>query len=213
MAKKASEKKEQEDQYVEVTMPDGFMSLFTPISVILGAIIIAVSIVWAASKVTGTDNVSSPEDENEVVENTDEVVDPVMADGPGEEAGELATFTEYDVETCKTEGKPDIYLFTTSWCPHCTWIKDTFIEWANANSDKANIYHWDVDTGDNLLTEEVETEVPEDHMDIYEVSNPSGSIPTFVFGCKYVRVGNGYEAANDLEAEKEAFDTVLKELL
>ena len=43
--------------------------------------------------------------------------------------------------------------------------------------------------------------------------NPKGSIPTFVFGCKYVRVGNGYERDDDLASEAAEFRAVIEDLI
>jgi len=48
---------------------------------------------------------------------------------------------------------------------------------------------------------------------IYNKFNPKGSVPTFVFGCKYFRVGNAYEAQDNLEAEETEFRSVIDKLL
>lgn len=122
---------------------------------------------------------------------------------------------ESDAEICVEDGKPVVYLFTTTWCPHCTWIKDTFdstvLEYVDAGQIVA--HHWEVDTGDDSLTEETEAEVPEEDLAVYKEFNPGGSIPTFVFGCKYYRIGNGYERQDDLEAEEAEFREVIEKLL
>ena len=127
-----------------------------------------------------------------------------------------STFTEKaDAEICTEDGKPVVYLFTTTWCPHCTWIKDTFdstvLEYVESGEIVA--HHWEIDTGDDTLTEEVETEVPQEDLAVYQEFNPRGSIPTFVFGCKYSRIGNGYESAKDLAAEEAEFKQVIETLL
>ena len=70
-----------------------------------------------------------------------------------------------------------------------------------------------MDTGDNTITPEIETQVPKEILGIYEKYNPQGSIPTFVFGGKYFRVGNGYERQGDLNAELEDFRFVIGKLL
>jgi len=70
-----------------------------------------------------------------------------------------------------------------------------------------------LDTGDNTLTQTVETYVPEEEKKIYSEFNPGNTIPTFVFGCKYYRIGNGYEAENDLVSEKREFIAVINALL
>jgi thiol-disulfide isomerase/thioredoxin len=213
--KKSSSKKKQESQVLEVTLPEGFGEFFTPIAIILSAIIISVSIIYAGSKLS-SDGVTlgAQEEKNEDTDNKENTgQEQAQPEGPGEEVGTLATFTEYDTDKCTEDGKPQVFLFTTTWCPHCSWIKDTFDSWAKDNSDKIAAYHWEVDTNDNTLTDEVENEVPSQHQEIFETFNPNGSIPTFVFGCKYGRVGNGYEQQDDLDKERESFDTVLEELL
>ena len=50
-------------------------------------------------------------------------------------------------------------------------------------------------------------------MAIFKEFNPQGSIPTFVFGCKYYRVGNGYEQQDDKAAEEAEFRAVFDELV
>ena len=113
-----------------------------------------------------------------------------------------------------SDGKPYVILFSTTWCGHCIWIKDTFDSLANEDfADKINLQHWEVDTGDNTLTSEVETEVPAELGALYQKYSPRGGIPTFVFGCAYSRLGNGYEQMQDLNAELEDFKLVINKLL
>jgi len=128
---------------------------------------------------------------------------------------EGSTFLVTGDPVCKdADGKPYVILFSTTWCPHCVWIKDTFDSLANEDfADKINLQHWEVDTGDNTLTPEVETRVPAGIGAIYQKYNPQGSIPTFVFGCSYTRLGNGYERQGDLNAEMKDFKLVINKLL
>jgi len=128
---------------------------------------------------------------------------------------DIKTFkaTEGPVETIG--GKPIIRLFSTTWCPHCVWIKPTFDRVAKEYADAGKIvaYHWELDTGDNTLTSQVETAVPASEQAIYQKFNPQGSIPTFVFGGKYWRIGNGYEQQQDLALEEKEFRAVIDELI
>lgn len=126
-----------------------------------------------------------------------------------------STFTDTGDEICKDQdGKPYVLLFSTTWCPHCEWIKDTFESLAQEDfADQISLRHWEIDTGDDALTNQVETEVSKDMLDIYEKYNPQGSIPTFVFGCKYIRIGNGYESQDDLDAEMQDFKLIINKLL
>jgi hypothetical protein len=74
-------------------------------------------------------------------------------------------------------------------------------------------HHWEVDTGDDTLTGQVEEVVPDSEMAIFDDINPQGSIPTFVFGCRYYRIGNGYEQEGDLESEAAEFEAVIEALI
>ena len=127
----------------------------------------------------------------------------------------IKTFQTVNGSVCKEDGKPIIRLFSTTWCPHCKWIKSTYDSVVSeyVNSGKIVAYHWEVDTGDNTLTSATETSVPESELQVYQTFNPKGSIPTFVFGCKYYRVGNGYEQEGNLTAEEAEFRAVIETLL
>jgi len=116
---------------------------------------------------------------------------------------------------CTEDGKPVIRLFSTTECRHCIWISDTFDAVVEMYVDQGLIvaYHWEVDTGDDTLTVQDEDGVPVPEMDIFYEFNQRGLVPTYVFGCKYYRIGNGYESQNDLEAEAAEFMAVIEELL
>jgi len=144
---------------------------------------------------------------------------PAGAPGPATEPTtnpDIKTFSQKkDADICKEGGKPIVYLFSTTWCPHCQWIKETFDRVAKEYVDAGKIaaYHWEVDTNDNTLTSELEKEVPANQMAVYQEFNPDGSIPTFVLGCKYFRVGNGYEAQKDLAKEEAELRAAIDDLL
>ncbi len=127
--------------------------------------------------------------------------------------GQFEGFNEYSYEIQKQDGKPVVYLFSTTTCPHCEWIKDTFDKWAKENSDKIVAYHWQLDNGDNTLTEETEIAAPQEAEEIFAKFNPERSVPTFVFGGKYERVGNAFEQEGDLNKEVEIYNKVVNKLL
>ena len=147
------------------------------------------------------------ENENEIPAATGLVEKEINAD--------IKTFEETEDDICKEDGKPLIRLFSTTWCPHCEWIKETFDNTVKEYVDEGKIvaYHWELDINDNTLTEEAEKEVPESEKNIFSKYNPDGGIPTFVFGCKYLRIGNGYESESSLEKEEAEFRAVIEELL
>jgi len=140
---------------------------------------------------------------------------PNGAGGIAQNSVKEGTFYVYQGEIQYENAKPVIRLFTTTWCPHCIWIKETFDDVVNEYVQNGEIiaYHWEIDTGDNTLTAKVETNVPQSEMTIYRTFNPRGSIPTYVFGEKYWRIGNGYERTNDLSAEEYEFRIIIETLI
>jgi len=217
MVTKTNKKKSSDT--IEILLPENLTAYLTPISIFLSSLIISATIFFTLGNrgianntnadIRGAKSGDITAQDTEEIQPTEEV-----PTGPAFPAiREYKTFTEYDSDVCKEDGKPLVFLFTTTWCPHCTWIKDTFDDWVDDNDDKIKAYHYEIDTNDDTLTKEVETSVPAEHMKVYEDFNPRGSIPTFVFGCKYARVGNGYEAQDDLKQEEETFDEILKEIL
>jgi thiol-disulfide isomerase/thioredoxin len=128
---------------------------------------------------------------------------------------EITTFNVVDGPVETIDGKPVIRLFSTTWCPHCIWIKPTFDRIAKEYIDAGKIvaYHWELDTGDDTLTPAIEREVPASEQAVFQKFNPRNSIPTFVFGGKYYRIGNGYEQQQNLTAEEQEFRTVIEELI
>jgi len=125
----------------------------------------------------------------------------------------IQTFSVKANEVCYEDGKPVIRMFSSTSCPHCKWIAETFDEFAEENKDTVKAYHWELDTGDNTLTEFVENHMPESERDLFVNFNKGMSVPTFIFGCKYYRVGTGYERENDLISEKREFKAVIEKLI
>lgn len=120
-----------------------------------------------------------------------------------------------NLSICKKDEKVVVYLFSTTWCPHCIWIKDTFDKVVKEYMEAGKIaaYHYELDTKDNTLTPGKENLVPQEAIDIFNRFNPDGSIPTFVIGCKYWRVGNGFEASGDLAAEEEELRRLIEKVI
>lgn len=120
---------------------------------------------------------------------------------------------------CLQDGKPLVYLFATTWCPHCKWIKETYTNVVQDYSAQGKIVAslWNIDIGDNVFTEEKEQVLPRDERITLQEFNPQQTIPTFVFGCKYYRVGNVFEGKGSdeqaLAAEEKEFRAVIDKLL
>lgn len=128
--------------------------------------------------------------------------------------GRVDTFQDTGDEICYENGKPVIRLFSTTTCPHCKWIKKTFDSIANEYIEKGLItaYHWEIDEKDNTLTDDVEGALPDKEVVVLQRYS-NGGVPLFVFGCKYVRVGNVYESQDDLAAEEAELRYVIESLL
>lgn len=129
--------------------------------------------------------------------------------------GQVGTFDEVSEPICKRNGKPVVLMFSTSWCPHCQWARPLFQAAVKnyVKSGKIVAHDWELDTNDDTLTTAKETAVPQEDKDLYEKYNPSGSIPTFIFGCKYYRVGTGNERSNNTAAEQKEFEDLIDKLL
>lgn len=127
----------------------------------------------------------------------------------------VVTFKDSGVPICTVEGKPVVQLFSTTWCPHCNWIGPTYDKVVTEYVDKNLIlaYHWQVDILDDILTDINEASFPEDKYTEFKRVSPAGSIPAYSFGCKYTRIGNGYEQQNDLTAEEKEFRSVIDLLI
>lgn len=136
-------------------------------------------------------------------------------DSPQESSSGIKTFKEQEGEVCTEDGKPVVYFFSSTSCPHCSWVGDAYQEVVKEymQEDKIKAYHWQLDTGNNKLTSTQESDVPQEHVKVFREFS-TGGVPTFVFGCKYYRVGNAYEGEdNGIEKEKEEFREVIDKLL
>ena len=114
-------------------------------------------------------------------------------------------------------------MYSTSICPHCIWVKPAFDEVVKKYVDENKIvaYHWEwiIDsegslTGvDDKLTSQLEGTLPPIEDAVFKEFSPNTSVPAFIFGCKYYRLGNQFEIQKDLTAEKAEFTRIIEELL
>lgn len=91
-------------------------------------------------------------------------------------------------EVCLENGKPIIYYFGGSFCPHCQWEHPVIEKTTKKFAGLISLH-------DNMDKQGVDDEVFNKYRDIN-----GGGVPFLVFGCKYVRVGSG---ENDGEAVEE----------
>jgi len=141
--------------------------------------------------------------------------EPTPTPTPADTTFTKITVTDGPVDMCAIDGKPIVRLYSTTWCPHCVWIKPTFdrVVQEYVAQGKIIAYHWEMDTGDNTLTAQVETSVPENEQAIFSAMSPNGNVPAFLFGCSYYRLGNGYEQTKDLNAEENEFRAIIEDLI
>ena len=145
----------------------------------------------------------------------------IVASGGGDGGGssDTTTFSDNGGTICTEDDKPVIRMFSQSSCPHCAWSAQAFDpvvkNYVNQGLIVAHRWEiWDADanTGDDLLTDQVEGTIPAAEMAVYDTYS-GGYVPTFVFGCRYTRVGTGHESTNDLKAEEDEFIDIIEELL
>lgn len=97
-------------------------------------------------------------------------------------------------EIITEDGKPVIYMFTSSSCPHCVWEKPIVREVI-------------AQFGDNVILKERE-DTAEDQ-DVYNQFG-AGGVPLLILGGKYYREGSGENSGE--EAEKEVLTQYICEL-
>ncbi|MFH1591529.1 MAG: peptidylprolyl isomerase [archaeon] len=183
-----------------------------------------------SSIVKVTDETPEGEDETKDAEEPAETSEGTMEPTePADEVEPIATETEVEVtmptfstfsasgiERCEQDGKPVVKMFSTTTCPHCKWVGETYESVVQEYVDAGQIVaeHWEFDTGDNTLSEEVEEYLTQADRELFSKANPRSSVPTFVFGCEYVRIGNAFETAEDGLAQEEAeFRAVIEALI
>ena len=126
---------------------------------------------------------------------------------------EIKTFKETGEDICKENGKPIIRMFSASIDSHSKWVKSAFEKSIKKYEGSIASFNWEIDTGDNTLTEQKENKIPKSEFAIYINLENKGAVPTFVFGCKYTRTGTAFEKENDLNSEEVEFDAVIEKLI
>lgn len=141
--------------------------------------------------------------EKPVVNNNQQaVVSPTQKPAPNYEKI-VGNFLITNNEVCLENGKPIVYFFGSSSCPHCVWekpvAKKTFDQFKNEIAYKENF-----DSQDNM-----------DIFQKYSDINP-GYVPFLIIGCKYARVGAGENLGKDdaesKKLEEEAMTAIVCKL-
>lgn len=100
----------------------------------------------------------------------------------------LGNFLITNNDICYQDGKPVIYYFGSSTCPHCKWEEPIVKKVVQKFSGLISFH--------NNMDKQEDIEVFQKYSDI----NP-GYIPFLVFGCKYARLGSGETEGEKVEEE------------
>lgn len=100
----------------------------------------------------------------------------------------IGNFLVTEDRLCQEGGKPVIYMFGSSGCPHCTWEHPIFEKVTAKFADLISVH-------DNMDTQ--------DDMDVFQKYSQinRGGIPFLVLGCRYARVGSGENVGEVAEEE------------
>lgn len=104
-------------------------------------------------------------------------------------ASTIGNFLVTEDELCQEDGKPIIYMFGSSGCPHCTWEHPIF---EKVTAKFGNL----ISVHDNMDKQGADQEIWNEYSQINQ-----GGIPFLVFGCRYARVGSGEQVGEVVEEE------------
>lgn len=104
---------------------------------------------------------------------------------PTPNSATVGSFTPTTDAVLSENGKPIIYFFGSTTCPHCTWEKPV-IQGVMAKFSGVVSYHENIDS--------------EKDKDIFSKYS-TGGIPTIVIAGKYYRVGSGENSGAETEAK------------
>ncbi len=133
--------------------------------------------------------------ETDVIEETDDEIN-------------IGNFIDTGDAVCMKDEKPIVRLFSTTNCEKCNEISGVFDSLSKEFS-QIDIAHWQLNTGDNTITEDAEEGITKSDLELFKKYSPENKVPTLVFGCKYTKIGN----VGDINEEKESYKIVITEIL
>lgn len=92
-------------------------------------------------------------------------------------------------ELCKEDGKPVVYFFGGSFCPHCKWEHPIVEKVMEKFKDQVSFHN-------NMDKQDADKEIWNKYASINQ-----GGVPFIVLGCRYARVGSG-ETLGEKEEER-----------
>jgi thiol-disulfide isomerase/thioredoxin len=95
-----------------------------------------------------------------------------------------------DITSANITGKPAVYFFGTTWCPHCGWERPIF-------GNVTGMF------GNSIDVKKLEIDIvqPATEMEIFSHYSPEGKIPVIIIGGKYFRVGSGESIGEEAETQ------------
>ncbi len=113
---------------------------------------------------------------------------------PEEAEVTVGGFSVSEDPVCEDNGKPIIYMFGSSGCPHCTWLHPVFDNIKQNFGDLISVH-------DNMDESEADREVYNKY--------GTGYIPMTVIGCKYYRTGTNNERTDDIKLEEDEITALI----
>jgi len=113
---------------------------------------------------------------------------PTAQEPGGQEKGTLTIgdFLISKDEICKENGKPIVYFFGSSGCPHCKW-EHPVVENIASKFKENIVFRNNMDSDSDA--------------EVFGKYSAEGYVPALVLGCKYYRVGSGEQAGQENESK------------
>jgi foldase protein PrsA len=118
-------------------------------------------------------------------------------------------FKETTDEICMENNVPLVRIYVSSSCVACKDIESSFIDLVDSYNVNAKVI--ELDTGDDLITMDIESKLSKTDYELLKKYDSKGAVPSYIIGCKYVRIGNAYKEL-DLEKEKQILNQTLSKV-
>lgn len=120
-----------------------------------------------------------------------------------------------DSRVCFDGPRIIIRMYGNTTCEECIWVKSIYDKVAREYQSYGEVtpIRWELDTQDNALTKPNETEIPSSEIRLLKKYTENETIPTFILGCKYIRVGSGHYETRDAKAEEQDMRNAIRELV
>lgn len=109
--------------------------------------------------------------------------------GENLESSGIGRFMKVENEVCQENGKPIVYFFGSSTCPHCSWEHPIF-EKVVAKFGNLISFH------NNMDEQDADQEIWQEYSQIHQ-----NGIPFMILGCQYTQLGSGESAGEEAEEE------------